>query len=126
MPHRCAAVVARSRVERLVSTAGRWSLIRAVPSDTRGWSRGVGSCLVAREGVRVESGRPMSERSRITRDDLEERFKLLQDDVSEITETKKASLTMLGVAGIAAGILVAYFLGRRGGRRRRGVIEIRR
>ncbi|MEY4601961.1 MAG: hypothetical protein RLZZ201_1652 [Actinomycetota bacterium] len=68
----------------------------------------------------------MSERSRITRDDLEERFELLQDDVSEITETKKASLTMLGVAGIAAGILVAYFLGRRGGRRRRGVIEIRR
>jgi hypothetical protein len=68
----------------------------------------------------------MSERSKITRDDLEHRFRLLQEDVTEITETKKASITMLGVAGIAAGLLVAYLLGRRGGRRRRGVIEIRR
>ncbi|MFM2114235.1 MAG: hypothetical protein RL643_1194 [Actinomycetota bacterium] len=68
----------------------------------------------------------MSERSKITRDDLEQRFRLLQEDVTEITETKKASITMLGVAGIAAGLLVAYLLGRRGGRRRRGVIEIRR
>lgn len=68
----------------------------------------------------------MSERSKITRDDLEQRFRLLQEDVTEFTETKKASITMLGVAGIAAGLLVAYLLGRRGGRRRRGVIEIRR
>ena len=68
----------------------------------------------------------MSERSKITRDDLEQRFRLLQEDVTEITETTKASITMLGVAGIAAGLLVAYLLGRRGGRRRRGVIEIRR
>ena len=68
----------------------------------------------------------MSERSKITRDDLEQRFRLLQEDVTEITETKKASITMLGVAGIAAGLLVAYLLGRRGGRRRRGVIESRR
>jgi len=67
----------------------------------------------------------MSERSKITRDDLEQRFRLLQEDVTEFTETKKASITMLGVAGIAAGLLVAYLLGRRGGRRR-GVIEIRR
>lgn len=68
----------------------------------------------------------MSERKQITRDDLEQRFQALQDDVTEITETKKASLTVLAIAGIAAGLLVAYLFGRRGGRRRRGVIEIRR
>ncbi|MFM7892342.1 MAG: hypothetical protein ACKO8P_00770 [Actinomycetota bacterium] len=67
----------------------------------------------------------MNDRRRITKDDLEQRFKLLQDDVTEITETKKASITVLAVAGVAAGLLVAYLLGRRGGRRRRGVIEIR-
>ena len=68
----------------------------------------------------------MNDPQRITRDDLEQRFQALQDDVTEITETKKASLTVLAVAGIAAGLLVAYLLGRRGGKRRRGVIEIRR
>jgi malate/lactate dehydrogenase len=68
----------------------------------------------------------MNDRRKITKDDLEKRFKALQDDVTEITETKKASITVLAVAGVAAGLLVAYLLGRRGGRRRRGVIEIRR
>ena len=68
----------------------------------------------------------MNDRQRITRNDLEQRFQALQDDVTEITETKKASLTVLAVAGIAAGLLVTYLLGRRGGKRRRGVIEIRR
>ncbi len=68
----------------------------------------------------------MNDRRRITKDDLEQRFKLLQDDVTEITETKKTSITVLAVAGVAAGLLVAYLLGRSGGRRKRGVIEIRR
>lgn len=68
----------------------------------------------------------MNDRRKITKDDLEQRFKALQDDVTEITETKKSSITVLAVAGVAAGLLFAYLLGRRGGRRRRGVIEIRR
>lgn len=68
----------------------------------------------------------MTDRRKITRDDLEARFKALQEDVTEITETKKSSITVLAVAGIAVGLLAAYLLGRRGGKRRRGVIEIRR
>ena len=68
----------------------------------------------------------MNDRRKITKDDLEQRFKALQDDVTEITETKKSSITVLAVAGIAVGLLVAYLLVRRGGRRRRGIIEIRR
>jgi len=68
----------------------------------------------------------MTDRRKITRDDLEAKFKALQDEVTEITETKKSSITVLAVAGIAVGLLTAYLLGRRGGKRRRGVIEIRR
>lgn len=68
----------------------------------------------------------MNDRGKITKADLEQRFKALQDDVTQITETKKASITVLAAAGVAAGLLVAYLLGRRSGKRRRGVIEIRR
>lgn len=68
----------------------------------------------------------MTERSRITKDDLEARFKVLQDDVATITETKKPSLTLIAVGGVVIGVLAAYLLGRRGGRRRRGYLEIRR
>lgn len=68
----------------------------------------------------------MTDRAKITKNDLEQRFKILQDDVSAITETKKASLTVVAVGGVAIGLLVAYLLGRRGGRRRRGYLEIRR
>lgn len=71
------------------------------------------------------SNRQVTGRNPITRDDLERSFKALQDDVNEITETKKASLTTLAVLGIAAGLLVAYLLGRRGGRKRRSILEIR-
>jgi hypothetical protein len=68
----------------------------------------------------------MNDRGKITRDDLERRFKALQDDVTEITETKKPTITMVAVGGIVVGLLAAYLLGRRGGRRRRGYLEIRR
>lgn len=68
----------------------------------------------------------MTDRGRITKEDLEARFRVLQEDVTTITETKRASLTVVAVGGIALGLLVAYLLGRRGGRRRRGYLEIRR
>jgi hypothetical protein len=68
----------------------------------------------------------MNDRRKITKADLEQRFKALQDDVTEITETKKTSLTVLAAVGIGVGLLAAYLIGRRSGKRRRGVIEIRR
>lgn len=68
----------------------------------------------------------MNEVRRITKQDLERQFKVLQDDVTEITETKRTTLGFLAVGGVVLGVLVAYLLGRRSGRRRRGYIEIRR
>lgn len=68
----------------------------------------------------------MNDRRKITKADLEERFKALQDDVTEITEKKKTSITVLAAVGIGVGLLAAYLIGRRSGKRRRGVIEIRR
>ena len=110
----------------LVARAGRRFVVLAICGNAGGWLCTVDSGVVTSTSVRAQPGAQVNDRQRITRDDLEQRFQALQDDVTEITETKKTSLTVLAVAGIAAGLLVAYLFGRRGGKRRRGVIEIRR
>ncbi|CAB4892456.1 unannotated protein [freshwater metagenome] len=64
--------------------------------------------------------------SRITKSDLELKFQSLQDDLQGRASDKKQSL--VAAASIASGVvvLIAYLLGRRGGRKRRSVVEIRR
>jgi hypothetical protein len=63
---------------------------------------------------------------KITRDDLEQKFKSLQDDIQGTTQRNKASIATY--AAIAGGVVVilAYAFGRRSGRKRRSVLEIRR
>jgi hypothetical protein len=63
---------------------------------------------------------------KITRDDLEQKFKSLQDDIQGVTDRNKTSIATY--AAIAGGVVViiAYALGRRSGRKRRSVLEIRR
>lgn len=63
---------------------------------------------------------------KITREDLEHKFKNLQDDIQGTTERNKASIATY--AAIAGGVVVvlAYAFGRRNGRKRRSVLEIRR
>ena len=62
---------------------------------------------------------------KITRDDLEQKFKSLQDDIQGVTYRNKTSIATY--AAIAGGVVViiAYALGRRSGRKRRSVLEIR-
>lgn len=64
--------------------------------------------------------------ARITKEELETRFQSLQDDLQGRAADKKQSI-MAGVALLGGlVVLVAYLLGRRGGRKRRSVVEIRR
>jgi hypothetical protein len=63
---------------------------------------------------------------KITRDDLEAKFRELAGDVGETTETVKSYAIAVGavvVVGIAA---LAYLAGRRRGRAKSTVVEIRR
>jgi hypothetical protein len=66
------------------------------------------------------------QRSPITRDDIEAKLRDLTGDVSSTVETARG----IGVAvAVGAGVLFvvsAYWLGRRKGRKRRTVLEIRR
>lgn len=68
---------------------------------------------------------PNSER-KISKDDLERRFKSLQNEIQGRVENKKQSI--LAVAGAAAIVLmvVSYLFGRRRGSRRATRVDFRR
>ncbi len=68
----------------------------------------------------------MTTDKRISRDDLERRFKSLQDDLQGKVENRKQ--TFLAVAGgvALALVVVSYLFGRRRGTRRATRVEFRR
>lgn len=68
----------------------------------------------------------MDQERKISRDDLERRFKSLQDDLQGRVENKKE--TLIAVAGGVAVVLmvVSYLFGRRRGSRRATRVEFRR
>ena len=49
----------------------------------------------------------------ITRDDLESRFRQLQDDVMGRVESKKVSLAKVGVVGGVVLVIIIFLLGKR-------------
>lgn len=56
---------------------------------------------------------------RITRDHVESRLKLVQDELQGKVNDKKAAITTGVSIGAALIIVISYALGRRSGRRRR-------
>lgn len=69
---------------------------------------------------------PSDTKSRISSSDIEAKLRGLQGDVRSRVEEKQSNI--LAVAGIAAFALVMmfFFLGRRSGKRRSTLVEIRR
>ncbi len=62
----------------------------------------------------------------ITRDDLEQRFARFQSGLKGKVESRKHTLvTALGVGSVVL-LLVVYMMGRRGGKRKTTLVEIRR
>ena len=69
---------------------------------------------------------PSSARDRITRDDLESKFRELEGDAREQVESARSTvLTAVGVAALVL-LLLAFLLGTRKGRKRSTIVEIRR
>lgn len=68
----------------------------------------------------------MSETPRISREDLEKKFRDLQADIQGRADDKKQSVVATAGAVAAVVVLCAYLLGRRRGRRRAGRVEFRR
>ena len=63
---------------------------------------------------------------RITRADLEAKLREVRGDVEEKGEAAKSTGLTVALVGIAALVGVAFLLGRRRGRRKSTVVEIRR
>ena len=63
---------------------------------------------------------------KITRDDIEAKLRELRGDVGERTEAAKIPAIAMAVGVVVVTIAAAYFLGRRKGKRRQTVLEIRR
>lgn len=68
----------------------------------------------------------MMAQQRITRDDLESRFRQLQDTVQGRVDDKKRTLATVGVVGGVVLLLVFFMLGSRRGKRKTTLVEIRR
>jgi hypothetical protein len=63
---------------------------------------------------------------RITRDDLEAKFKALQDDVQHRVNDKKQSMTSAAVVGGVLLLVIVFFLGKRAGKKKTTYVELRR
>jgi hypothetical protein len=63
---------------------------------------------------------------RITRDDIESKFRELQTEVDVVEDEARNYALMAAVAGVVVVVAIAFVLGRRRGRKRGTIVEIRR
>jgi hypothetical protein len=64
--------------------------------------------------------------SKITRDDIESRFREIQGDVVAVEDEARSSVAAVIVVVGAVIVIAAFALGSRRGRKRRTVVEVRR
>jgi len=62
----------------------------------------------------------------ITRRDLESKFRELQGDLESAGESAKSYAIAVGAVAVVAVVGIAYLLGRKRGKRRSTVVEVRR
>lgn len=63
---------------------------------------------------------------RITRDDLEAKFRELEGEATETAESAKSYVIAIGAAVVVGIVAVAFVMGKRRGRKKTTVVEIRR
>lgn len=68
----------------------------------------------------------MATQSRISRDDIERSLRALQGDVSEEIESKRSAAMSGAIAGGILLLVIVFLLGRRAGRKKTTIVEIRR
>jgi hypothetical protein len=69
---------------------------------------------------------PTTPTGRITRADIEAKFRQIQGDVETGVESGRDIGRIAAIGGAVLGVFVVYFLGRRHGRKKRTIVEIKR
>jgi hypothetical protein len=69
---------------------------------------------------------PGTSRQRITRIDLEDKFRELEGGAREQVESARSTFVTAGVVALLVVLLLAFLLGTRKGRKRSTIVEIRR
>jgi choline dehydrogenase-like flavoprotein len=69
---------------------------------------------------------PSTSRDRITRSDLEAKFRELEGGAREQVESARSTVVTAGVVAALTLLLLAYLLGARRGKQRSTIVEIRR
>ena len=68
----------------------------------------------------------MTQEQRISRGDIEAKFRELQGEVEDVAVEAQNYAMIVGAAIVVGVVVVAFLLGRRRGRKTRTVVEIRR
>ena len=63
---------------------------------------------------------------KITRDQIEDKFRELTGGVTDEVEGVKSQALAVGLAVVVVSVAVVYLIGRRRGRRRSTIVEVRR
>jgi hypothetical protein len=69
---------------------------------------------------------PTTPTDRITRADIEAKFRQIQGDVETGVESGRDIGKIAAIGGAVLGVFVIYILGRRHGRKKRTIVEIKR
>ena len=67
-----------------------------------------------------------AEAPRITREDIETKLRQLKGDADDVAQANKTNGLVVAALGAIVVIALAYFLGRRKGKKRSAFVEIRR
>jgi hypothetical protein len=62
----------------------------------------------------------------VTRDDIETKLRQIKGEVDTTADSAKSYLLIAGVAGMVVVVGLAYLMGRRKGKKKTTVVEIRR
>lgn len=74
----------------------------------------------------AKGGRPVADQDKITRDDIEAKFRQLTGDVDDRAEAAKSTAVTIGAVVAVVVVLGVFLLGRSRGRKKTTVVEVRR